>query len=65
MIKEYTFKLTLEQAELINKLIGFKLSECVAWQAEEYEETIELSKCINTQIGYFQGLEKTVEVDSE
>ena len=59
MKKEYAFAFTLEQAEVINKLIGFKLSECWAWKASEYEETIELSECLNKQIGYFQGLEKS------
>lgn len=60
MSEKYVFKFTLEQAEVINKLIGFKLSECVAWQASEYEETIELSRCLNRQIGYFYGLENAM-----
>lgn len=63
MKNEYTFVFTLEQAEVINKLIGFKLSECVAWSPEEYEETIDLSKCLNRQIGYFQGIQKNMEVE--
>ena len=63
MKNEYLFRLTLEQAEVINKLIGFKLSEKVAWSPEEYEETIDLSKCLNRQIGYFQGIQKDMEVE--
>lgn len=63
MSDKYVFRFTLEQAEVINKLIGFKLSECVAWKASEYEETIDLSKCLNRQIGYFQGLEKSMKVE--
>ena len=63
MKNEYLFRLTLEQAEVINKLKGFKLRECVAWKAEEYEETIDLSKCLNRQIGYFQGIQKDMEVE--
>lgn len=65
MSEKYVFKFTLEQAEVINKLIGFKLSECVAWQASEYKETIELSKCLNRQIGYSQGLENAMEIGEE
>lgn len=61
--KEFLFRLTLEQAEVINKLIGFKLSEEIAWSPEEYEETIDLSKCLNRQIGYFQGIQKDMEVE--
>lgn len=60
MSDKYVFKFTLEQAEVINKLIGFKLSECVAWKASEYEETIELSRSLNRQIGYFHGLENNM-----
>ena len=63
MSDKYVFKFTLEQAEVINKLIGFKLSECVAWKASDYEETIELSRSLNRQIGYFQGLEKSMKVE--
>ena len=56
--KKYYFELTESQAELINKLIGFKIRECVAWDAEEYEEALQLSKDINRQIGFYQGMEK-------
>lgn len=63
MKKEYLFRLTLEQAEVINKLIGFKLSECMAWTPEEYKETIELSEYLNKQIGYFQGRRKDMEAE--
>lgn len=45
MKKEYPFNLTVEQAEVINKLIGFKLSECWAWRPKEYQEIIDLSRC--------------------
>lgn len=63
MKKEYPFNLTLEQAEVINKLIGFKLSEKVAWSPEEYKETVELSEYLNKQIGYFQGIQKNMEME--
>ena len=63
MKNKYAFVFTLEQAEVINKLIGFKLSKKVAWSPEEYEETIDLSKCLNKQIGYFQGRQKDMEVE--
>lgn len=56
--KKYYFELTESQAELINKLIVFKIRECVAWDAEEYEEALQLSKDINRQIGFHQGMEK-------
>lgn len=63
MKNEYAFVFTLDQAEVINKLIGFKLSEKVAWSYKEYKETIELSECLNKQIGYFQGIQKNMEVE--
>lgn len=63
MKNEYAFVFTLDQADRINKLISFKLSECWAWSYEEYKETIELSECLNKQIGYFQGIQKNMEVE--
>nr|DAL26927.1 MAG TPA_asm: hypothetical protein [Caudoviricetes sp.] len=63
--KKYQFELTENQAELINRLIGFKIRETVAWDAKEYEDTLKLSKDINRQIGYYQGLEKTKKVENE
>ena len=60
--KKYQFELTENQAELINKLIGFKIRECVAWDAKEYEDTLKLSKDINRQMGYYKGLEKITEL---
>lgn len=65
MSDKYVFKFTLEQAEIINKLIGFKLSESVAWKASEYEETIELSGYLNRQIGYINGLKNAMEIGEE
>ena len=56
--KKYRYELTENQAELINKLIGFKIRECVAWDAEEYINALQLSKDINRQIGFNQGMEK-------
>lgn len=60
--KKYQFELTENQAELINKLIGFRLKETVAWSAKEYEDTLKLSKDINRQMGYYKGLEKITEL---
>ena len=63
--KKYKFELTENQAELINELIRFKIRECVAWSAKEYEDTLELSNYINGQMRYYQGLEKITELENE
>lgn len=55
--KKYDFKLTLEEAEIINNLIDFKIEESIAWNLKDYEKTINLSKSLNKQIGYFQAVE--------
>ena len=61
--KKYSFKLTMKQIELINELINFKIREEFAWNAEVYEETMELSKYINRKLGYYEGQENLYEVE--
>lgn len=60
--KKYKLDLTLDQIELINELINFKINEEIAWNVEEYEETMELSKYINRKLGYYEGQENLYEV---
>ena len=61
--KKYRLDLSLDQIELINELINFKINEEIAWNVEEYEETMELSKYINRKLGYYEGQEKLDEVE--
>lgn len=60
--KKYRLDLSLDQIELINELIDFKINEEVAWNVEDYEETMELSKYINRKLRYYEGQEKLDEV---
>lgn len=60
--KKYRLDLSLDQIELINELINFKINEEIAWNVEEYEETMELSKYINRKLRYYEGQEKLDEV---
>lgn len=53
--KKYRLDLSLDQIELINELINFKINEEVAWNVEDYEEVMELSKYINQKLGYYEG----------
>lgn len=55
--KKYRLDLSLDQIELINELINFKINEEVARKVEDYEETMELSKYINQKLGYYKGQE--------
>lgn len=60
--KKYRLDLSLDQIELINELINFKIREEFAWNSEDYEEVMELSKYINQKLGYYEGQEKLDEM---
>lgn len=61
--KKYRLDLSLDQIELINELINFKINEEVARKVEDYEETMELSKYINQKLGYYEGQRKLDDVE--
>lgn len=61
--KKYRLDLSLDQIELINELINFKIREEFAWNSEDYEEVMELSKYINQKLGYYESQRKLYEVE--